>query len=45
MEEFRKLPVHIFQSCIFLLAKPEQENAGQEDVSDDFSNRSLLLKR
>jgi hypothetical protein len=45
MEEFRKLPVHIFQSGIFLLAKLEQENAGLEDMIDDFSNRSLRPKR
>jgi len=27
-----KSSIHIFLSCIFLLAKPEQENAGQKNM-------------
>jgi len=31
-ERFEKSSIHIFLSYIFLLAKPEQENVGQEDI-------------
>jgi len=35
-ERFEKSSIHIFPSCIFLLAKPVQKNAGLEDVNVQF---------